>query len=380
MKSMSAYREHFPIFKNTVYINSCSYAALSTEVEAAFLKYLKDRHEVGADWINWCDRLERVRALFAELLSAKPDEIAVTTSASASLSAISSSLDFSGPRKKIVTTDLAFPTEAQAWHALKKYGAEVVHVKEKDGMIDLDDLDRLVDEDTLLVAVPLVCYRNGALADVPAIREIARKNGALILVDAYQGVGAVPIDVAEWDVDFIVGGSLKYLLSTAGVGFLYVREDLISKSNPTQTGWFAQEDIHAMLIHDNTPAKSARRFEQGTPSVPNLYAVEAGLTMILEVGVKNICTHVAALNERLKEGVQKIGATLASPLDPEKHGAMITVASTDEYALVEKLAERNIVASCRDGNIRISAHFYNNDQDIDAVIAALEENDSLLRQ
>ena len=208
----------------------------------------------------------------------------------------------------------------------------------------------------------------------------ATEKGALILVDAYQGVGAVPIDVAEWDVDFIVGGSLKYLLSTAGVGFLYVREDLISKSNPTQTGWFAQEDIHAMLIHDNIPASNARRFEQGTPSVPNLYAVEAGLKMILEVGVENIRTYVAALNERLKEGVQKIGGTLASPLDPDKHGAMLAIASTDEHALVAKLAERNIIASCRGGNIRISAHFYNNDQDIDAVIAALEENKSLLRR
>lgn len=375
---MNAYREHFPIFKNTVYINSCSYAALSIEVESAFLKYLKDRHEVGADWIEWCDRLERVRALFASLLNANADEMAVTTSASASLSAISSSLDLTGKRKKIVTTDLAFPTEAHAWHALKKHGAEVVHVKETDGMIDLDDLEKIVDENTLLVAVPLVCYRNGALADIPAIRDVARRNGAMILVDAYQGVGAVPIDAKEWDVDFIVGGSLKYLLSTAGVGFLYVRNDLISKSHPTQTGWFAQEDIHAMLIHDNIPARNARRFEQGTPSVPNLYAVEAGLKLVLEIGVKNIRRHVAELNERLKAGINDIGGKLMSPTDPEKHGAMITVASTDEYALVAALAERNIVVSCRDGNLRISAHFYNNDADIDAVIKALKENKNLL--
>lgn len=378
MKSMDAYREHFPIFKNTVYINSCSYAALSIEVEAAFLRYLKDRHEVGADWFEWCGRLECVRALFAELLNADIDEMAVTTSASASISAISSSLDLTGPRKKIVTTDLAFPTEAQAWHALKKHGAEVVHVKEKDSMIDLDDLEKIVDDQTLLVAVPLVCYRNGALANIPVIRDVARKNGSMILVDAYQGVGAVPIDAKEWDVDFIVGGSLKYLLSTAGVGFLYVREDLISKSQPTQTGWFAQEDIHAMLIHDNIPANNARRFEQGTPSVPNLYAVEAGLKLILEIGIQRIRKHVANLNERLKTGIKEIGGKLMSPPDKENHGAMITVASTDEYALVAALAERNIVGSCRDGNLRISAHFYNNEADIDAVINALKDNKKLL--
>lgn len=379
MKTMEEYRKNFPIFKHSIYINSCSYAALSNEVEGAFLRYLKDRHEVGADWINWCGRLERVRALFAELLNAKPDEIAVTTSASASLSAISSSLDFSGTRKKIITTDLAFPTEAQAWHALKKHGADVHHVKEQNGMIDLDDLKALVDDQTLLVAVPLVCYRNGALADIAAIRDIAKKAGVMVLVDAYQGVGAVPVDVAQWDVDFIVGGSLKYLLSTAGVGFLYVRAGLIKSSHPTQTGWFAQEDIHAMLIHDNIPASTARRFEQGTPSVPNLYAVEAGLKMILEIGVDNIRRHVAALNERLKEGVERIGGTLRSPKNPDQHGAMIAIASVDEYALVEALAQRNIIASCRDGNLRISAHFYNNENDIDAVLEALEANKDLLR-
>lgn len=378
MKSITEYRDHFPIFKDKVYINSCSYAALSNEVETAFLSYLKDRHEVGADWIEWCDRLERVRGLFAKLLSAKVGEIAVTTSASASLSAVSSSLDFSGIRKKIITTDLAFPTEAQAWHALKKHGAEVVHVKENDGMIDLEHLESLVDEQTLLVAVPLVCYRNGALANIPKIREIVHKKGSMILVDAYQGVGAVPIDVSEWDVDFIVGGSLKYLLSTAGIGFLYVREELISKSNPTQTGWFAQEDIHAMLIHDNIPASTARRFEQGTPSVPNLYAVEAGLNMVLKIGVDNIRFYVAALNDRLKAGVVKMGAKLMSPKNPENHGAMITIGSSDEYALVSKLAEKGIIASCRDGNLRISAHFYNNDADIDAVLTALAENKELL--
>lgn len=378
MKSITEYRDHFPIFKDKVYINSCSYAALSNEVETAFLSYLKDRHEVGADWIEWCDRLERVRGLFAKLLSAKVGEIAVTTSASASLSAVSSSLDFSGIRKKIITTDLAFPTEAQAWHALKKHGAEVVHVKENDGMIDLEHLESLVDEQTLLVAVPLVCYRNGALANIPKIREIVHKKGSMILVDAYQGVGAVPIDVSEWDVDFIVGGSLKYLLSTAGIGFLYVSEELISKSNPTQTGWFAQEDIHAMLIHDNIPASTARRFEQGTPSVPNLYAVEAGLNMVLKIGVDNIRFYVAALNDRLKAGVVKMGAKLMSPKNPENHGAMITIGSSDEYALVSKLAEKGIIASCRDGNLRISAHFYNNDADIDAVLTALAENKELL--
>ena len=131
MTSMEEYRQHFPIFEEKIYINSCSYGALSYEVENAFLSYLKDRHEKGADWLAWCDRLERVRALFAKLIGAKSDEIAVTTSASASLSAVASSLDFSGTRTKIITTDLAFPTEAQSWHALKKMEPRWFMLKKK---------------------------------------------------------------------------------------------------------------------------------------------------------------------------------------------------------------------------------------------------------
>ena len=375
---MESYRRDFPIFTHTHYINSCSYGALSRQVEAAYGDYLKCRGTQGADWMHWCAIHEDVRARFARLVGADDDEIAVTTSASASLSSLISALDFTGPRTRIVTTDHAFPTEAQNWHAQKGRGAEVVHVREKNGQLDLQHMRDLVDERTLLVAVPLVCYRHGTLNDIAAIRKIAHDAGALILVDGYQGLGAVPFDVRALDVDFLVGGALKYLLGSAGVGFLYVRSTLIENLYPLQTGWFAQADIHAMKIHGNEPAPNARRFEQGTPSVPALYAARAGLDYILSVGVVPTRRHVQALNHVLKTGVQKLGGVLTNTLDEAAQGPMVAIKSTDDHALVAALQADNIVASCRDGNLRISAHFYNDMSDIEAVLAALTKHRDLL--
>lgn len=375
---MEQYRKFFPIFEKTAYINSCSYGALSVQVEAAYQEYLSDRHTKGADWMGWVDRHERVRSLFAELIGADSDEVAVTTSASAGISSVASSLDFSGTRNKVVTTDLAFPTEAQIWHAQSTRGAQVVHAREQGGVLDLQHLASLVDETTLVVAVPLVCYRNGALTDVQAVVEIARKSGALVLLDAYQGLGTMPVDVKALDVDFLVGGALKYLLASGGVGFLYVRDNLNKTLLPTQTGWFAQADIHAMKIHGNEPAPNARRFEQGTPPVPNLYAAEAGLKLLLDVGVSETRQHVQALNATLKDAVLEMGGTLASPINPDAHGAMVAIKSTGEHELVARLAARDIVTSCRDGNLRVSAHFYNNSDDVAAVVGGLKANKELL--
>ncbi len=376
---MENYRKDFSIFQHTHYINSCSYGALSHQVEAAYGEYLKCRNTQGADWMYWCELHEEVRSRFAKLVNADADDVAVTTSASASLSSLISALDFTGTRNRVVTTDQAFPTEAQNWHAQSRRHADVVHARENDdGQLDLGHLAELVNEKTLIVAVPLVCYRHGALNDIAAITKIAHDAGALMLVDGYQGLGAVPFDVRALDVDFLIGGALKYLLSSAGIGYLYVREALIDNLYPTQTGWFAQADIHAMKIHGNEPAPNARRFEQGTPSVPALYAAKAGLDYMLNVGVQKTRDHVQGLNRALKDGVRALGGTLACALDDTAQGPMVAIRSTDDHALVAALQADNIVTSCRDGNLRVSAHFYNDLSDIKAVLAALEKNKALL--
>ena len=235
-------RNHFPIFKAKTFINSCSKGALSNEVRAAYDAYLHDWEVLGSPWDIWVGKLEETRAVFANLVNAQPDEIAVNTSVSAVVSALASAFDFSGERNKIVVSDFEFPTVAQNWHAQELRGAEIVHVPEVEGQVTLENFETLIDERTALVAVAHVCYRNGAKQDIHGIVELAHKHGALVLLDSYQALGTIPIDVKELGVDFMVGGSLKYLLGSSGTAFMYVNENLITQLEPTSTGWFAQEE------------------------------------------------------------------------------------------------------------------------------------------
>jgi selenocysteine lyase/cysteine desulfurase len=366
-------RGEFPLLRRKTYLNSGSYCALANDVKAAFEQYMEDRLLVGANWDVWVTRNEAVRALTAQLLRAHPDEIAVTASVSAGLNAIASALDFTGARNKVIVSDFEFPTNAQIWHAQEPRGARVVHVPvAADGYIPAEHFEQVIDEQTQLVAITHVCFRNGAKLDIPAIVRIAHARGAKVLLDCYQAVGSVDIDVKKLDLDFAVGGMLKYLLGTAGIGFLYVRDSLVKSLVPTHSGWFAQENIAAMDITANRPAHTARRFEAGTPAVVNCYASEAGLKLLLGVGTPAIEKRVQMLTRRCMERLAEIGWPSITPVEDERRGATVAIPARDSGALSTELSARDIVTSFRNQNLRASWHFYNNDDDIEAFIAAMK--------
>jgi selenocysteine lyase/cysteine desulfurase len=369
----AALRRRFPVLAHKVYLNSGSYCALAESVREAINAYLDDRLLLGANWDVWVKKNEAVRAAMAAVLRAAPDEIAVTASASAGLNALASAFDFTGGRDKVIVSDFEFPTNAQIWHAQERRGARVVHVpRAADGYIPLENFERLIDSQTLLVAVTHVCFRNGARLDIPGITRLAHARGARVLLDCYQAVGAISVDVGELGVDFAVGGMLKYLLGTAGIGFLYVRGELIPGLTPSNSGWFAQERIFDMDSSANRPSPTARRFEAGTPPVINCYAAEAGLKIILEIGTEAIEARIGALTRRCLDGLEEIGWPAVTPRQEERRGPMVAVASGDPARLYASLGERDIVTSFRDANIRATLHFYNSEDDIDAFVAALK--------
>jgi selenocysteine lyase/cysteine desulfurase len=371
-------RHRFPIFANRVYINSCSQGALSDSVRGSYEQYLAEWDEYGAPWEYWVERAETARTAFAGLVNAEPDEVAVTTSLSAGVSALASGLRFAR-RSKVVLTDWEFPTIGQIWHAQEARGARVSHVLAAgDGTIPLEHFDRAIDDDTLLVSITHVCYRNGAMIDVPSVVELAHERGALVLLDSFQAIGSLPVDVRELGVDFLGAGVLKYLLGSAGLGFFYCRRDLVERVWPTQTGWFADENIFAMDHTDYSPAHTAARFQSGTPPVPAIYAGIAGIELMQEIGVAATREHVNALNAHFVEGLDELGATIATPRSPDARGALMCVKSKDAKALVAALDAEGIVTSERDDNLRVSAHCYNTVEDVDAVLAALRQNRPLL--
>jgi selenocysteine lyase/cysteine desulfurase len=372
--NFEALRKEFPVLARKTYLNSGSYCALANDVKAAFEAYMEDRLLVGANWDVWITKNESVRALTARLLHASPDEIAVTASVSAGLNALASALDFSGARNKVVISDFEFPTNAHIWHAQEPRGARVVHVpRAADGYIPLENFARAIDENTQLVAITHVCFRNGAKLDIPGIVRLARAKGAMVLLDCYQSVGSVDIDVKALDVDFAAGGMLKYLLGTAGIGFLYVRDSFAKSLLPTNSGWFAQTNIAAMDITANRPAPNARRFEAGTPAVVNAYAAEAGLKFLLSVGTPAIEKRNYALTQACMRKLEEIGWPSITPAANERRGATVAVPSRDSGGLSKELMKRDIVTSHRDDNVRASFHFYNNDHDVETFIDAMKD-------
>jgi len=371
-------RHRFPIFDQRVYINSCSQGALSDAVRGAYDRYLADWDEYGAPWEYWVERGEAARAAFAGLVNADPDEVAVTTSLSAGVSALASGLRFAR-RSKVVLTDWEFPTIGQIWHAQEARGARVTHVSAADdGTIPIEHFERAIDDDTLIVSITHVCYRNGAMVDVPRVVELAHERGALVLLDSFQAIGSLPIDVRALGVDFLGAGVLKYLLGSAGLAFFYCRRDLVERVWPTQTGWFADENIFAMDHTDYSPAHTAARFQSGTPPVPAIYAGIAGIELMQEIGIAETREHVNALNAHFIAGLDELGAKLATPRAQEARGALVCVKSTDSKALVAALDAEGIVTSDRDNNLRVSAHCYNSVEDVDTVLAALERHRQLL--
>ena len=371
-------RDQFPIFEHTTYANSCSQGALSRRVRAAYEEYLDGWDENGAEWEHWVERAEAARSAFARLLSATAAEVAVTTSVSQGVSAIVSALDLKA-RPRIVISEYEFPTVGQIAHAQELRGAEVVHVRpEVDGSIPPERFAEAIDRRTALVCCTTDSYRTGHRHDVAAIARLAHDAGALCLADSYQAIGAIDFDARALGVDFVTGGTVKYLLASAGLGFLYVRGELLPGLLPTQTGWFADEDIFRMDISDYSPAADARRFDAGTPPVPNIYGGLAGVSIVEEAGTRAIEDHVAGLTARLIDGLDELGAQVVTPRDPERRGPLVCVRSTDVRTLVDTLAAARIVCSERDSNLRIALHLYNVDEDVDRILAALQRHRHLL--
>jgi len=364
----AAIRERFPVFRDKVYVNSCSQGALSDAVRAAYEEYLDGWDANGAEWEHWVERSEAARAAFAALLGAAPDDVAIQTSVSAAVSGLVSAIPFRGERNRIVISENEFPTIGQIAHAQELRGAEVVQVEPYP-----EAYEAAIDERTALVASTFVSFRTGAVHDVEAICGLARGHGALMLVDGYQGIGALPLDAARAG-DVVVGGTVKYLLASAGLSFAAFRPGLVEELLPVQTGWFADENVFDMQIERYRPHRSARRFDAGTPPVPNIYAGVAGVGLIAEAGVPEIRAHVAGLVGRLVAGLDELGATVAA----RPHGPLVCIRSTDAPALVAAVAADDVVASERDSSLRVSLHLYNTDDDVDAVLASLARNRALL--
>ena len=368
---LARYRAEFPVFERQIYLNSCSLGALSRRPRARVATFLDEWDARGAPaWYDvWWERLAELRRRYGALIGAGPDEIALHASVSTATAVLAGLLDYSR-RPKVVTTDLDFPTVAYQWLAKRGAGIEVEVVRSPDGVtVPPDLLARAVDDRTALVATSHVFFTTGAIQDLRAVADAAHAHGALCFVDAYQGVGQVPLDVRASGVDFLCSGGLKWLLGGPGITFLYARRDLIARFTPTVTGWFAHAsqfefDPGRIVWHDD-----ARRFEQGTPALAAVHAQLGGLDVIEEIGVPTIRAATSGLTEDLVARATDRGFRPRVAPVADERSAIVMLPSADPHADVAALAARRIVADARPGHVRLSPYFYNVVEDH---VAALE--------
>jgi selenocysteine lyase/cysteine desulfurase len=368
-------RSRFRIFQRKIYLNSCSQGALSDAVQAGLEDYIASWHEQGSPWETWVDHYEAARAAFAQFINASPDEVAIVTSASAGINSIASALSFKD-RNKVVMGEFEFPTMGHVWLAQRARGADVQFVSAEDNRIPAVNYERMIDRKTLIVPLTHVCFKNGYRSQVGAITRIAHQAGALVMLDDYQDCGTRPVDVKAMDLDFYVTGTLKYLLGPPGLAFMYVRKDLISTLEPTVTGWFAQTNPFAFDPQHIDLSPTARRFESGSPSVPNVYAAMPGFQLLQEIGMENVATHIKKLTQLLLNSALDMGIRVKTPSDSA--GPLVVLQSSDSNLLVQKLAESDIVASSRHDGLRIAFHVYNTFDDVKAVLEVLRKNINLL--
>jgi selenocysteine lyase/cysteine desulfurase len=368
-------RVRFPILRERTYLYNCSQGAMSDAGEAGMQAYLESWRSSSAPWNEWVEVYEAMRTEFAGFINAHPDEIAVLTSASAGINAVANGLQFT-QRPKIVMGEYEFPTMGQIWLAQQPRGAHVEFLKGVNDAIPLEAYEQSIDERTAIVPLTQVSFINGFRSDVAAVTRLAHEKGAPVFLDGYQDCGTRPLDVKALDVDFYVTGALKYLLGPPGLAFLYVKRSVIESLTPTLTSWMAQRDVFAFQTKKLDPASEARRFEGGSPPIPNIYAARPALQLLVGIGMQNVAAQIAQLTRSFLQGTRALG--IASKTPDTSVGPLVVLRSTDSSALVNKLAGRGIDVSARLDGVRFSFHVYNNFADVNTALSVLEENLHLL--
>ncbi len=369
-----ARRDEFPILGTSVYMVSHSLGAMPSATYDALREYADAWAEEGVvAWNRWLPMVAEVGDMLGRIIGAPAGSVMMGQNVTNFVAQVASCFDWSGGRNKVVLSDVEFPTVRYFWQEQAALGAEVVEVASVDGIaIPLDRLLAAIDERTALVCISHVVFRSSAILDVAAVVRRAHEVGALVLLDSYQAVGAIPFDVTALGVDMLVGGSVKWLCGGPGAGYLYVRPDLLPRLKPRLVGWFSHERPFGFEAPPITHAEGINRFMGGTPAVPSLYTAREGYRYTLEVGVERIRALSRRRTRRLVETALASGMTVNSPVADDERGGHVTVDFPDAEAVSKELIARRFIVDYRPGaGIRIAPHWYNTDDECDAILAEI---------
>jgi kynureninase len=369
VRRLDSYRDRFPILEHTTYLINHSLGAMPVAAEENLLRYAREWRERGARaWAEgWWETSTSAGDRLGRIIGAASGTMAMHQNVAVAQAIVLSCFEFEAPRNRIVYGEGEFPSVRYLYQAQRRRGAEVEIFADAAAVFDA------IDERTLAVPISHVLFKTGEIQDVEPIVRRAHDAGALVVLDAYQSVGAVPLDVTRLGVDFAVGGSVKWLCGGPGAGWLYVRPELAARLEPTFTGWQAHARPFA-FEPEHDYAEGAARFLTGTPNVPALYAATAGYEIVEEIGVERIRERSMRQTALLVELLEGAGFEVASPRNPDRRGGTVVVRTPDAEAVHRELDARDIVCDFRpDAGIRLGPHFFNTDDELRFAAAQIAE-------
>jgi kynureninase len=374
---MSYWRSEFPIVETCTYLVSHSLGAMPKRA-AAYLQEFADMWStrgVRAWHEGWWEAGRETGNILAPILGVDANTISMHQNVTVAQGIIASCFTYQGPRRKIVMSELEFPSNHYLFEGFRRYGAEIVYVPSADPIrLDLQRFLDAIDEQTVLVPLSLVLFKSAYITDARAVIEKAQRVGARVILDVYQGAGTVPMDLRAWQADFAVGGSVKWLCGGPGAGYLYVRPDLAETLEPALVGWAAHASPFAFATGPVRYAASPERFQSGTPNVPSLYSARAGYEIVAGIGVPAIRERSLKLTRRLIDAAQAAGYRLNTPTRDEERGGSVIIDVPDGAVVADELIRRGVIVDHRPGaGIRVAPHFYNTEAEIDHAMATLAE-------
>ena len=371
------YRDEFPTLASGIHLLSHSLGPVPRAVRESMTEYYEawEHHTSEDAWAtSWWTLSRRVGDRIARILGAAPTSVQIQPNASIAMATVASCFDFkSGNRNKVVTTALDFPSMEYFWDAQRQIGARIEVVPSTNGVsVPLERILEAIDGDTCLVALSHTSYCSSWRVDARAITERAHAKGALVLLDVYQSAGVVQLNAADWNVDFLIGGTIKWLCGGPSCGYLYVRPDLQRDLRPRLTGWVAHDSPFEFAHAPMRYAKSVRRFAQGTPSIPALYSAIPGLEIIEAVGVSEIAAESQRRTQSMIDFARARGWTINTPLEKDQRGGSVMIGVDNAQLMAERLAERRVFVDWRPGaGLRVSPHFFNTDEEIEEALNIL---------
>jgi kynureninase len=369
VQPLESYRDRFPILERTTYLINHSLGAMPAAAEDRLLRYAREWRERGVRaWEEgWWETPITVGDQLARIVGAAPGTIVMHQNVAVAQAVVLSCFEFEAPRNRIVYGEGEFPSVRYIYQAQRQRGAELDVVENDEAVV------AEIDERTLLVPISHVLSMTSEIQDVERIVERAHDAGALVVLDAYHSAGTVPTDLTALDVDFAVGGSVKWLCGGPGAGWLYVRPDLAERLEPTFTGWQAHARPFAFEPEQDY-AGGSTRFLTGTPNVPALYAATAGYELIEEIGVARIRERSERQTALLVELLDDAGFEVGSPRDPARRGGAVAVRTPEAEAVHRELDARDVVCDYRpEVGLRLGAHFFNTDEELRFAVAQITE-------